>query len=190
MAATRCGERARRVERVGVSGVRGGWDGATGCLLAPGAGSGERIGCCCGRRWCRPGWPLVTVVLVARARRWNASASAGAQGQSAWRRRRVRRPWRTTRPAVCSSRWRSRFGSAVASSPVRQVSLVQASRSWAISEVSSQVWLCSKAWWGRLRMPVSLPSRMLSSTRARPRWRSSSAAMSSPAWSVRKQVWR
>ena len=37
------------------------------------------------------------------------------------------------------------FGSAVASSPSRQISFVHAKRSWAISEVSNQVWLCSNA---------------------------------------------
>ena len=70
---------------------------------------------------------------------------------------------------MCSSRWRRRFGSATASSPVRQMSFVQARRSWAISEVSSQVWLWQKAWGGRLRMPVCFPARMLSLTRARAR---------------------
>lgn len=43
----------------------------------------------------------------------NACASSPAQGQSRWRRRRARRPWKTRRPATCKRRWRSRLGSAV-----------------------------------------------------------------------------
>ncbi len=72
--------------------------------------------------------------------------------------------------------------------PVQAEQRAQRRRICASSETSSQARLASKAANGSLRIPVSLPLRIASSTLARRRWRSSKAAMSPSAWSVMKAV--
>ncbi len=74
--------------------------------------------------------------------RAKAATSASAHGQLRGNRSATRRPERTIRPATCSRRWRTRLGSASASSPSRQSRAAQRSSAWASSETSSQAWLC------------------------------------------------
>ncbi len=66
-------------------------------------------------------------------------------------------------------RWRSRLSLAVASSPVRQISLVQMRRSWGDQRGLEPGLVVLEGVVGEVAHAVSLPQRMLSSTRARPR---------------------
>ena len=127
-----------------------GWDRLTGGMVArvaDRAARGVPSLSVLGRGWTRR---VLGVIVGAGCRSGRCSAERGdrsqslergghsvAQGQSRSEFSRVRRPWRTSLAAVCSSRWRTRFGSAVASSPVRQISFIHVNRSWAISEVLS-----------------------------------------------------
>lgn len=88
----------------------------------------------------------------------NALVSSCRQGQFAAIRKRSRRPPRVIRAAACSSRLRSFFGSAVASSPSSSRTRVQASRSIAVKDSSSQAWLMAKWREGKRPKPVALPS--------------------------------
>jgi hypothetical protein len=96
------------------------------------------------------------------ASRRNAVARSKAHGHCSAMRSRV---VRAVRAATCSNRWRSFFGSAVARSPCRSRSWVQASRSMPVRASCSQAWLMAKTRDGNRPKPVSLPVRMRSSTR-------------------------
>jgi hypothetical protein len=63
--------------------------------------------------------------------------------------------------------------------------LGQTSRSCASITISTHTSFIANCWNGSLARPVSLSSRIRSSTRARWRWRRSTIAMSESVWSVR-----
>ena len=77
-------------------------------------GGAGPLGLVCGQANVVVGWLVVGIEAAGAAvaqqsagiarSRVNAATSAGAHGQSAWSLSRVRRPWRTILPAVCSSR--------------------------------------------------------------------------------------
>jgi len=77
------------------------------------------------------------------------------------------------------------LGSALASSPESSSAWVQTIRSCASITISSHTSLRANSLNGNLASPVSLSSRMRSSTWACWRWRHSMIAMSSSGWSVR-----
>ena len=118
--------------------------------------------------------------------RLKAQRSSCTHGHERCRWRVTRRPLRAKRPATWSSRYRRRLGSQRCASPVRQSLCVHASRSCAVRTNASHTAFSAKPWNGRFLIPVSLPQRMRSSTRAWPRWRASRYAMSVSSWSVMK----
>ncbi len=74
--------------------------------------------------------------------------------------------------------------------PSKHVIWLQASSAPASKDTATQASLAQKPSKGRLASPQAFQVRTRSSTRAWPRWRSSSAAMSAPSVLVMKQVWR
>ncbi len=97
----------------------------------------------------------------------NAAMSASVHGQAVGRCSLPRPPENASRAATWSSRWRCRFGSAVASSPSSARAWVQTIRSCASATISTHTSLSANALNGSFGSPVSLSSRMRSSTRAR-----------------------
>ncbi len=138
---------------------------------------GSVLACGRGFGWCQ--WFACRQVSNRSARtRSNARRRMSAQRHVGGNRRITCLPVRTSRAAVCSNRLRMRFGSHRAAAPSRQRCRNHDIRSCPMRTNSNQTALAEKAWKGRLRIPLSLPLRMLFSTRAWPRCRASKYAMS------------
>ena len=119
------------------------------------SGARRRLSACRRDGWC--GWrpvrrPVVGAPAAARRRRRAGEPRASWLAGAAWRGGRGRRVVRRCAGAGSAGSWVRRS----ASSPSRQSGCVQALRSWAISESSSQTALSANSRNGRFSRPVLL----------------------------------